>query len=311
MTADVITPSTSIDIGICTFRRAELEETLSSLFAMTVPTGVRVRLIVADNDHRPTARALVEALSRMSPYPIAYVHCPQANISLARNGCLDACEADYLAFIDDDERATTTWLAALYERIAATGADAVLGPVEAIYDGSAPDWMRCGDFHSTRPVWVAGDIRTGYTCNVLLDMRSPHVAGRRFDLALGQSGGEDTQFFAAMTGAGGRIAYAPAALVTEAVPAGRASLAWLIKRRFRSGQTHGRIVAGQGSTAGRLRQAGLALAKIGFCSLACAGLVVLPVRRNRYLLRACLHAGAVSGILGVREIRQYGLVEAS
>lgn len=311
MTADLITKPTSIDIGVCTFRRPALAQTLSSLFAMTVPDHLRVRLIVADNDHRPTAKTMVDALSQTAPFPIAYVHCPQANISLARNACLEACEADYLAFIDDDECAATTWLEALYAQIAATGADAVLGPVEALYDGSAPGWMRRGDFHSTRPVWVGGDIRTGYTCNVLLDMRSPPVKGRRFDLELGQSGGEDTQFFAALTAAGGRIAYAPAALVTEVVPSSRASLTWLVKRRFRSGQTHGRILAGRSGGAGRLQQAGLALAKLGFCSLACAVFVVSPVRRNRYLLRATLHAGAVSGLLGVREIRQYGLVEAS
>jgi succinoglycan biosynthesis protein ExoM len=311
MTAEPINPAMSVDIGICTFRRPDLEETLSSLFAMTVPADLRVRLIVADNDHRPTAKALVDALSRHSPYPIAYVFCPHGNISLARNACLDACKADFLAFIDDDERATPGWLQALFTAMAATGVDAVLGPVEALYDGSAPDWMRRGDFHSTRPVWVQGEIRTGYTCNTLLDMRSPYVAGRRFDLGLGQSGGEDTQFFAALTAAGGRIGYAPTALVTEAVPAGRASLTWLIKRRFRSGQTHGRIVAGRSGGAHRLRQAGLALCKFGFCSLASAALVVSPVRRNRYLLRALLHAGAISGLLGIREIRQYGLVEAS
>src|SRR5690606_28056924 len=192
-----------------------------------------------------------------------------------------------------------------------TGADAVLGPVQAGYRADAPKWMRLGDFHSTRPVWVAGRIRTGYTCNVLLDMRAPSIAGRRFDLTLGQSGGEDTQFFTAVTDAGGRIEFAPTAVLAEPVPARRASLSWLMKRRFRSGQTHGRIVATRRNAGGRAIQAGLAAVKF----LCCAGLTMAgamsTVARNRQMLRAALHAGAMTGILGFREIRQYGRVETA
>lgn len=311
MTGSLTASTASVDIGICTFRRPELRDTLLSLFKLEVPAGVRVRLIIADNDAEPSARALVEEMRELSSHPVAYVHCPRANISLARNACLAESTADYLAFIDDDETAAPSWLAELFATMTDTGADAVLGPVQAIYADSAPGWMRRGDFHSTAPVWVGADIRTGYTCNVILDMRSPHVAGRRFDLALGQSGGEDTQFFTAVTDSGGRIAFSPAALLSEPVPTKRASFSWLFKRRFRSGQTHGRILAAKHHGVRRLLQAGLALGKLGFCSLACVATSFSPVRRNRYALRGALHAGAVSGILGVREIRQYGLIEAS
>jgi len=304
-------PPVSIDIAVCTYRRPALQETLSSLFGLSVPTGVEVRLIVADNDASPSACDLVDEARATSPFRIEYVHCPKANISIARNACLHACKADYLAFIDDDELASPAWLQELYTTILRTGADAVLGPVEAVYDHGAPAWMRRGDFHSTLPVWVGGTIKTGYTCNVILDMHSPHIVNRRFDLALGQSGGEDTQFFSAVTGEGGTIAFAPAARLTEPVPPGRATLSWLLKRRFRSGQTHGRIV-GTGKSAGRrLLQSTLALGKSLYCAFAMLALAAAPVRRNRFALRAILHAGAVTGLLGVREIRQYGLVEAS
>lgn len=301
----------SIDIGICTFRRPELRETLMSLFALVVPAGADIRLIVADNDAQPSAKPLVDELRGLSPHEITYVHCPKGNISIARNACLAESTGDFLAFIDDDEAASPGWLFELYTAARDTGADAVLGPVRAIYDSKSPEWMRAGDFHSTMPVWVRGEIITGYTCNVLLDMHSPHIAGRRFDLALGQSGGEDTQFFTAMTEAGGRIAFASGALLEEPVPAKRASLEWLAKRRFRSGQTHGRLVAEKHPGAGRLPQAGLAVSKFAFCSLCSLATAFSAVRRNRYALRAALHAGAVSGIFGVREIRQYGMVEAS
>ncbi|TIQ40271.1 MAG: glycosyltransferase family 2 protein, partial [Mesorhizobium sp.] len=88
-----------------------------------------------------------------------------------------------------------------------------LGPVRATYRQDAPDWMRKGDFHSTLPVWVRGEIRTGYTCNVLLRMTEESLRNRRFSLARGQTGGEDTEFFDHMVKAGGRIAFAPRAFV--------------------------------------------------------------------------------------------------
>jgi succinoglycan biosynthesis protein ExoM len=300
-----------IDIGICTYRRPELEVTLRSLFALDVPEHTQVRLIVADNDAEASAQALVERLKAVSPFEIEYVHCPKSNISIARNACLAACQADYLAFIDDDETAGPGWLAALVDRAEATSADAVLGPVRAIYPDNVPAWMRSGDFHSTNPVWVNDRIVTGYTCNVLLDMRSPKLAARKFALSLGQSGGEDTHYFTQLTDAGGQIEFAREALLEEPVPQKRASFSWLAKRRFRSGQTHGRIVAAKSAGLSRIKKAAIAAMKFAYCAVVTVGAVAVPVTRTRYALRAALHAGSVMGTLGMREIRQYGMVEAT
>ena len=296
----------SIDICVCTFRRRELAETLRSLAAMELPEGYRIGIIVADNDEGPSASQLVADLARELPLPIRYVHSPARNISIARNACLDASGADFVAFIDDDETATGSWLKKLLETVQATSADVVLGPVKARYGAGAPGWMQVGDFHSTFPVFVQGEIRTGYTCNALLRMKSPSIAGRRFSLARGQSGGEDTEFFDQAFGAGGRIAYAAEAWVEEPVPQGRASFGWLTKRRFRVGQTHGRLL---GSKRPGMRLAGelaRASAKASYCFAAAGIAVFQPVSRNRSLLRGVMHLGVLSGLVGVRELRLYG-----
>lgn len=310
MSTLAIPPLTRVDIGVCTFRRPELEQTLRSLAGLVLPEGVTVRVIVADNDASPSARPLVDRLCPSMPFQILYVHCPVANISIARNACLQKSDGDFLAFIDDDEEASTNWLLLLLKTAEATGADAVLGPVRARYGQEAPDWMRRGDFHSTAPVWVGGEIRTGYTCNVLLRRGSPAVAGRSFNLALGKSGGEDTDYFTHLHRSGGKIAYAAEAFVEEPVPPARARLSWLAKRRFRMGQTHGRLLASKAPLTKRPIQLALAAAKAGFSLL--AGVVCAPfaIKRNRYALRVMLHIGAVSGLIGLREIRQYGELEA-
>lgn len=300
-----------IDIGVCTFRRPELADTLRSLAAMTVPERATIRVIVADNDVQPSAKPLVEGLRAEIPFDILYVHCPASNISIARNCCLDNGKGDFLAFIDDDETASKDWLIYLLEAARETGADAVLGPVRAHYAPSAPAWMRSGDFHSTLPVWVKGEIRTGYTCNTLLRRQAPSLSGRRFKLALGKSGGEDTDFFTGMHRAGGTIAFATEAWVHEPVPEKRATLAWLAKRRFRSGQTHGRLLAERANGLRRPLNVALAAAKAGYCALGAALSFPSTVRRHRYALRALLHAGVISGLLGHKAIEQYGIREAT
>ncbi|MDS7595070.1 glycosyltransferase family 2 protein [Agrobacterium tumefaciens] len=302
---------TTVDIGICTYRRPALVATLLSLFELDVPEGVKIRLIVADNDAEPSAEASVERLRKTAPFEITYVHCPKSNISIARNACLLECKADYLAFIDDDETAPPHWLAALLDKARQTGAEAVLGPVTAVYRDSAPSWMKRGDFHSTVPVWVNGEIITGYTCNTLLKMDAPSVRGRRFALALGQSGGEDTHFFSYMHAAGGKIAFAEQAMLSEPVPESRASFMWLARRRFRSGQTHGRVLAEKKPGFRRVMQMLTAGSKVLYCATFAALNSFDAVRRNRYALRGALHMGSASGAFGVREIRQYGTVEAT
>ncbi|TIS60405.1 MAG: glycosyltransferase [Mesorhizobium sp.] len=297
----------SIDISVCTFRRPELADTLRSIAAMDMPSGFEIGVIVADNDDAPTARALVTTLARELKLAVTYRHAPARNISIARNACLDASTADLVAFIDDDETASSRWLAELVATAETSGAVAVLGPVRAHYGSDAPDWMRKGDFHSTLPVWVRGEIRTGYTCNVLLRMSDESLRGRRFSLARGQTGGEDTEFFYQMVKAGGRIAFSPEARVDEVVPRARATFDWLGRRRFRFGQTHGHLL---GSNASGLRlavQVGLASAKAAYCFASAVVTAVSPVRRNRSVLRGIMHVGVVSGLVGVREIRQYGL----
>jgi len=293
-----------IDICICTFRRPFLVETLRSVARLD--RGVHeLRVIIADNDEVPSARERVEALRKKMGMKVTYVHAPAANICVARNACLEAADGDFVAFVDDDEVVSEGWLRALLEKAQASGAAAVLGPVRAIYEPDAPAWMVEGDFHSTMPVFVGGEIRTGYTCNVLIRWVAPFRA-LRFNTALGRSGGEDTDFFYRLTGLGGKIDYAPEAVVEEPVPAARASMDWLTKRRLRFGQTHGMLLG-----APRLKSLPVVMAKISFCCVMAGLTAFSPVLRRRNWLRAVLHMGVAGGILGLAQAEHYGQPAAS
>lgn len=292
----------SVDICVCTFRRPFLAETLRSI-ANIEARGLSVRVIVADNDAVPSAQPLVELMGRRMPFPLLYLHAPVSNISLARNACLDAATADFVAFVDDDEAVREDWLAELVRTAVATDAEIVLGPVEAQYDPAGPGWLAAGDFHSTAPVHVHGEILTGYTCNVLIRRRGPAVT-QRFDLALGQSGGEDTDYFSRLHDLGARIVEAPAAIVREPVPPSRATLGWLLRRRFRSGQTHGARLRSSGR--GWIGTAPAAVSKIAYCAAMTIATALSPVAWRRNLLRGALHVGTLAGLAGARQAALYG-----
>jgi succinoglycan biosynthesis protein ExoM len=181
----------------------------------------------------------------------------------------------------------------------------VLGPVKAIYASDSPEWMRRGDFHSTLPVWVSGEIVTGYSCNVLFRRLAPAVKGKRFLPSLGRSGGEDTVFFSAIHREGGRIVCAPDAVVTEEVPEARANMSWLTARRFRSGQVHGLLLLQRHDALARAKNIVLASAKSLFCFACAVVFCYSSVECRRSLLRGMLHTGVVARLLGKQEITLY------
>src|SRR5690606_16787884 len=137
------------------------------------------------------------------PFEMLYIHCPASNISLARNACLEAANGDFLVFMDDDQEIVSSdWLTEFLSVANASGADAVLAPVLAIYDDAAPRWMREGDFDSTSPSVENGVIRPGYSRNSLFRLVSLVASGQRYSLPLGRRGGEDTDDFTLLYRAG-------------------------------------------------------------------------------------------------------------
>ncbi|GAB5458923.1 MAG: glycosyltransferase family 2 protein [Henriciella sp.] len=301
-----VTPRRAVNIGICTYRRSHIADTLRSIAEGNIPTDIDLTVIVADNDIKPTAQDLVTSLTL--PFAVKYVHAPAGNISIARNACLSHATAETLIFIDDDELVSPYWLNEILAEQARSGADVVLGPVEAIYPDDAPNWMKRGKFHNSSATFVKGEILTGYSCNALINLVSPAATDLRFKLELGRTGGEDTMFFTELHQRGGKISYAPEALITEAVAPDRASFAWLFKRKIRFGQTHGLVlIARRGNgLAQRLKGIAASIAKIAYCGLR-AVLSVFNTARSRYwLLRGALHIGVISKLLGGQEAETYG-----
>ncbi len=299
-----------IAVGICTFRRATLVQTLESIERQAVPEDAALLIIVADNDDTATAAGVVGEFAARSVHGVEYVHAPARNISIARNAILKSARragAARLAFIDDDETASSDWIAKLDARLNVGDADAVMGPVQAIYGADAPQWMRDAKAHDTWPeTGPDGRPIAGHSCNAMIDYTAPAFAGLRFDPARGRTGGEDSAWFEDARRAGARFALANDALVTEKVPLARERLRWLMLRRYRMGQTYSDLHYAHRPKAALAGQFAVALAKTAWCMVAAAVSFPSARMRNGNAVRAAFHAGVMADLVGRRQPSIYG-----
>lgn len=279
--------STIVTIGICTFRRPQIANTLASLSKVILPLDTTLHIVVADNDDTPSAQVTVATAAAQVGLTVTYIHAPAHNIAIARNSCLAAATGDYLAFLDDDEFAEPLWLSELLNTQRSTGADVVLGPIIALYPPQTPRWALAADFHSTAPAEPESTLTTGYAGNVLMNLTSPALTNVRFDERFGTAGGEDTNFFRRAHKAGARIAYNAKAIVYEPVPVSRANLKWLLRRHYRYGQTHAFMLLDEKKP--RLPHLLHAATKMLFGYAMVILTCLMPVDRRRWLLRGTRH----------------------
>jgi succinoglycan biosynthesis protein ExoM len=232
--------TTKIDVCIATFKRPlTLRNLLESLRSQDL-TDITMRLIIVDNDKQQSARAVVDEFRRASGLKIIYDVEPRQNISLARNRALNHRQADYVAFVDDDETVCSTWLHELLNTMHSDQADIVFGPVTSVFPPDAPAWAHTQ--FKPAPYVTGQTMQNGATGNVLIKSSALNAEVQHFDPSFGLTGGEDTDFFYRMHLAGRRIVWCEEAMVFEPVAPERLTLRWMWRRGFRGGQTFRRIV---------------------------------------------------------------------
>lgn len=230
----------NVSLCIATYRRPDrLALLLDDLAAQTRPPD---ELVIVDNDADASAEAVVAArLALGLPFPVRYDRQPVKNISLTRNHSVALANGDWIAFIDDDERAPAAWLDQLCTAVSEHAADGVLGPVVPVLPADAPAWIRRGRFYdwarlrSGEPVPL-NRLRFG---NLML--RASLLRGEApFDPAYGLTGGEDGDLLTRLAQAGARLVWCDEAVVNEPVESARLTLGWLLRRALRGGQDFAR-----------------------------------------------------------------------
>jgi succinoglycan biosynthesis protein ExoM len=225
------------DVSICiaTFRRPRgLALLLESLSRQKLPQGLDVEIVVVDNDAAGEAQSRAMAVCDAARTARWFVE-PRQNIALARNRAVSEARGRWIAFIDDDEVADESWLAAYWKLVERGDGDGFFGPVEARLDEVVTPWLDVETFYS-RPRHPSGtpiDSTELSTSNAIV--RRSLFADRRFDPAWGRTGGSDSELFDRMLASGARFLWCDEALVCETISAQRHRLGWLSQRAFRGG----------------------------------------------------------------------------
>jgi succinoglycan biosynthesis protein ExoM len=223
--------STSVCICILTYQRpAMLEAALRSLAGQRLSTNpdVELSLVVIDNDAAASGQAIFERMARLLPFAARYVVESEQGIVKARNRALaEASTADFIAFLDDDEEASPSWIDALVTAQRMHQADVVAGPVIPQYQ-AAPGWVLRGCFFGARRQQTGARVHFVETNNVLF--RACYARQFQFDLRFHHSNGEDTYFFLQLERHGARMIWAADAAVSETIPRHRTTARWILRR---------------------------------------------------------------------------------
>lgn len=303
-----------VAVLIPTLRRPEgLAAALASVFAQEGVGGRLREVVVIDNDPAGSARDGVAALAGQAPCPLIYRHASRPGVATARNAGLAATDAPLIAFLDDDEIASPGWLTALLDAQAATGADAVFGPIQGRAAGAAA-WLT--DYLETF-FGRAGPgrdqlIDQPFGCGNSLMVRATALPGPApFDAGADQAGGEDDALFAALKARGGRFGWAADAWVEEVAPPHRATLRYALARAFAYGQGPSQTAAAGRDWLGVVRWMVIGAGQtVVWGALAAVGFLTMRPQRAAWLDQAARGFGKLFWVKGL-EPHFYGAREVA
>jgi succinoglycan biosynthesis protein ExoM len=285
-----------ISIVVPTFRReAYLGPLFAALAAQIGTVAEPVEVVLVDNS--PEASAKVVAAN--APAFVRYVHEPRTGVAQARNRGVADARGSHVVFLDDDETPAPSWLAA-FAAAAARGDRAAFGAVEPVFEAEPPAALRgpLDRVFSRRLPAASGEDVT----HLRAYLGSGNSMFRREVLALEDppfdpafdSGGEDVWLFRSLVDRHNvPLIWCPEAMVHEIVPQGRATLAFLRKRRFSDGQLRCLVESGAGGLRGAARVA--VWMAVGGAQVVLHGVAALVTRPISSAASTRFHLAAVGG----------------
>jgi succinoglycan biosynthesis protein ExoM len=293
-----------ITVCICTYKRPELLDNLLEKLVEQESRGLfTYSVVVCDNDQLRSAEATVTGFAARSPITVRYCVEPSQNIARARNRAIANAIGDFVAFIDDDEFPTKTWLLTLFEAIRRFKADGVLGPVKPHFDDKTPRWVVKGKFYD-RPTYPTGfviDWSKGRTGNVLLKT-ALFVPSQLFQPEY--RAGSDQDFFRRAIDAGHVFVWCDEAIAYEFVPPVRWKRTFMVRRAFLRGATarlHPTAVA-----------IGIAKSLVAVPLYAVALPFAQLAGHHRFmvlLVKLCDHLGKLLAFIGLNPVREQYVTE--
>lgn len=260
-----------IVVAAATYNRPDgLARLLDRLEALQLPEPApHVEVVIVDNSADGNAAHAVTTRACGYRFALDYAHETARGIAQARNRALAEAtkrDAEWLAFIDDDEFPEPDWLAEMLRVARESGAEIVVGALLPDFEETPPAWLKRGGFLAIDQFADGEPVPVGNTSNVLFDLAFANRHRVRFDLAFALTGGEDTLFFDELTRCGAKMVFCRSGVVHETIAPVRNTLAWNARRWIRSGNTDGRIAM--------IRRPG---ARSRFLTVLCGGIARLAI----------------------------------
>jgi glycosyltransferase involved in cell wall biosynthesis len=253
-------------VVICSYNRIEhVLPSVESVLAQTASDDYEV--IVVDNCSTDGTAEAVEALAAEHPN-LHYLYEGRLGLATARNTGWQAARGTYVAFLDDDARAETTWLETARELIEGNRENlcCVGGPIHPFYTSPKPDWWL-----DTYEIRTRGDVQRhlqpgeAFSGSNMIWRRDILATYGGFEPTAGMKGnqlgmGEETALFRRVWD-GERspvFLYSPDLRVYHWVPPEKMTMRYILKRAAANGQFEARFALAQEGSS-RLRLVGAAL----------------------------------------------------
>jgi GT2 family glycosyltransferase len=301
------TTDTRVAICVCTCSRPQdLMRLLVALrnIDLSGHDPASVELIVVDNRPNPETRATCDQAAQDLPIAIHYTSEPMPGVTYARNRAVEVAlerGADFVAFIDDDDKPEPDWLIQLLDTQAATGADLVFGTW--VLDNMMPGWAKeSGIFRS--PEKAKQEDKGGRyglpvcasTCNALAGrdiLQRLAAKGPVFDHNFRFSGGEDKDFAIRASNLGGKVASATKSVIHRNHEPERYTARGLLNRGFKNGCSKVNMARAHGTPRRLLKLAVESLGKL------LISLILLPfsIFSRGFLMHNLYRLAKAAGVL--------------
>lgn len=220
-------------IGICTYNRNDLlERALEHINKLEIPEECEIRVVISDNNTNKEAYTVYEKFKDYS-FKLYYVHEQTPGIAFARNAILQKgieINADYIAFIDDDEYPEPNWIKELYDVMIEHNASGATSAPTRIANGKVQPLAQ-----RVKRRKRGEKRRTCATSSVLFTIDIVKKSDIWFDTCFGRMTGEDIDFFSRANNLGYTFVWSDKVLIYDELPAQRLTLEWKLDRAFNNG----------------------------------------------------------------------------
>jgi glycosyltransferase involved in cell wall biosynthesis len=225
---------------LCTYNRYEMAS--GAIESLLQQEGGPFRVMVVDNS--PDEERAAAFAAKYAGRAVTFRRQLQAGLARARNSGLDACDTEFVAFIDDDAVAAGKWLGEIVAAFDSASGDVAIagGRVVPRWDAPRPGWLPDSALAYLSLVdlgeqprelvgreWLAGT-------NIAFRTEGLREAGG-FAVQLGRAGdgqslmsNEETEAMRRIVGMGHRAFYQPGAIVEHRIGAERLTREWFRRR---------------------------------------------------------------------------------